>query len=368
MCTQKVLISIALAKKGEIDIMKLEEVLHQIEPIDEIAKNQSKKRWDSIAKPLHSLGKLEDGIAQVAGITGTHKVRLDKKALVIMCADNGVVAEGVTQSGSEITALVAENFLNANSCVCIMAKQLGVDVFPIDIGILTDTKVRNRKIAYGTKNMVNEPAMTREQAIEAIEVGIETVFELKDKGYQIIATGEMGIGNTTTSSAISSVLLGVPVETVTGRGAGLSDIGLNKKIAVIKQAVNKHQPKKEDPIDVLAKVGGYDIAGLVGVFLGGAAAKIPVVIDGFISSVAALIAIRIEPKVFQYMLPSHISEEVAGGLLLNAIGLEPYLTCGMRLGEGTGAVALFPILDLALAVYSGMSTFEHNDMEAYKPL
>ncbi len=348
--------------------MKLDDVLQIIEPIDTFAMNQCKKRWDSIAKPLHSLGKLEDGIVQIAGITHTHEVQLDKKALVIMCADNGVVAEGVTQTGSEITALVAENFLDSNSCVCIMAQQLGVDVFPIDIGIMTDTKVEKRKIAYGTKNMLNEPAMTRVQAIAAIEVGIDMVYELKEKGYQIIATGEMGIGNTTTSSAIATVLLEVSVETVTGRGAGLSDVGLQKKVNVIKQAIIKHRPKKEDPIDVLSKVGGYDIAGLVGVFLGGAAAKVPIVMDGFISSVAALIAIRIEPKVLEYILPSHVSEEAAGGLLLETIGLKPYLTCGMCLGEGTGAVALFPILDLALAVYSKMSTFEQIAMEAYTPL
>lgn len=348
--------------------MKLDEILKQITPINELEKKKCMLRWDCIAKPLHSLGKLEDGIAQIAGIIGTHNVKLDKKALVIMCADNGIVAEGVTQVGSEITALVSENFMNMNSCVCIMAKQIGVDVYPLDVGIKIDTKVPKKKVAYGTKNMLHEPAMTRQQAIQTIETGIETVLALKKKGYQIIATGEMGIGNTTTSSAIASVLLEVPVETVTGRGAGLSGDGLENKIEIIKKVIDKHKPMKEDPLDVLSKVGGYDIAGLVGIYIGGAMAQIPIVMDGFISSVAALLAIRMEPKILDYILPSHVSKEVAGKMLLDAIGVLPYITCDMCLGEGTGAVSLFPLLDMGLAVYTQMSTFEQIEMEAYQSL
>lgn len=348
--------------------MKLNEALNLIEAIDEIARKECIRRWDSIAKPLHSLGKLEDGIAQIAGIIGTHQVKLDKKALVIMCADNGVVAEGVAQAGSEITALVAENFLSMNSSVCIMAEQIGVDVFPIDIGMNKDTKVPSRKVAYGTKNMLHEPAMTKEQAIRAIEVGINIVFELKEKGYQMIATGEMGIGNTTTSSAMASVLLDVPVEEVTGKGAGLSAGGLEHKIDVIKSSIGHHKPEKENPIDVLSKVGGYDIAGLIGLYIGGAAARVPIVMDGFISSVAALAAIRMKPSIFHYLMPSHVSKETAGKMLLDAIGVEPFITCDMCLGEGTGAVALIPLLTMGLAVYNQMSTFEEIDMEAYQPL
>ncbi|MDF2943665.1 MAG: cobT [Herbinix sp.] len=348
--------------------MKLNEALKQIEMIDEAARTKCISRWDSIAKPLHSLGKLEDGLAQIAGIIGTHHVQLDKKALVILCADNGVVAEGISQAGSEITALVAENFLTMNSCVCIMSKEIGVEVFPIDIGMNKDTKVPSRKIAYGTKNMLYETAMTKDQAISAIEVGINLAFELKERGYQIIATGEMGIGNTTTSSAIASVLLDLPVEAVTGKGAGLSVAGLEHKMNVIKRSIDLHKPKKEDPIDVLSKVGGYDIAGMVGLYIGGAAAKIPIVMDGFISSVAALLAIRMEPNIVHYLLPSHVSKEVAGKMLLDAVGVEPYITCDMCLGEGTGAVAIFPLLTMGLAVYNQMSTFEQIDMEAYQSL
>ena len=348
--------------------MDFNQTIQSIEEIDLLAQKLCKERWDRIAKPLSSLGKLEDGIIQIAGIMGTSNVKLDKKALVIMCGDNGVVEEGVTQSGQEITALVAENFLTMNSCVCIMAQQIGVQVFPIDIGIARDTKLIQKKIAYGTQNMRKGPAMSREQAMEAVEVGIHTVEELKQDGFQIIATGEMGIGNTTTSSAIASVLLDIPVEEVTGPGAGLSKEGVLHKIKVIQDSILRNQPDKKDPIDVLAKVGGFDIAGLVGIYLGGAALKIPIVMDGFISSVAALLAIKIEPKVKQYIICSHVSKETAGQLMLDAIGVTPYLTCNMCLGEGTGAVGVFPILEMGLAVYTKMSTFEENEMEAYQPL
>lgn len=346
--------------------MTLLQIRERIKPIDEQAVKQCIHRWNSIAKPLYSLGKLETGIIQIAGITRTHKVNLDKKALVIFCGDNGVVEEGISQSGSEVTAIVAENFLEGKSCACIMARMAGADVFPVDIGMCRDTKVPNRKIGYGTKNMVQGPAMTRAEAIEAIEVGINLALELKEQGYKIIATGEMGIGNTTTSSAVSSVLLGIPVEKVTGKGAGLTDEGLKHKIEVIKKAIEVNKPDKNDPLDVLAKVGGYDIAGLTGLYLGGAAAGIPVVMDGFISSVAACTAARIEPGVRGYLMPSHVSKEPAGGLLLEAMGMTPYLTCDMCLGEGTGAVALFPLLDMGLAVYSEMSTFEQINIEAYE--
>lgn len=348
--------------------MKLEEALLQIAPIKTEYMEQCRKRWDSIAKPLHSLGRLEDMVVKIAGITGTSQVQIKKKALVIMCADNGVVEEGVTQSESEITAIVAENFLDMKSCACIMARQSGTQVFPIDIGIARDTRVISRKIAYGTNNMTKGPAMTREQAVEAIEVGIRLVSERKQEEYDIIATGEMGIGNTTTSSAIASVLLDIPVETVTGKGAGLSEDGLKNKIRAIKKAIQVNRPDQRDPLDVLSKIGGYDIAGLVGVYIGGACNHIPIIVDGFISSVAALVAVRMEPMVQQYMIASHVSEETAGSLLLKELELEPCLTCKMCLGEGTGAVALLPLLEMSLAVYREMSTFEEIDIEAYKPL
>lgn len=349
--------------------MRYEEAIERIGALDNEAMLQCARRWDSIAKPLHSLGKLEDAIIQIAGITGNTQIELKKKVLVILCADNGVVEEGVTQATSEVTAIVAENFLSLNSCACVMAKQIGADVIPIDIGMNRDTKLpKNKKVSYGTKSILQGPAMTRQQALQAIEVGIQTVLELKEKNYNIIATGEMGIGNTTTSSAVASVLLDLPAEHVTGKGAGLSELGLKRKIEVIKGAIARNNPDKNDPVDVLSKLGGYDIAGMVGLFLGGAVAKIPVIIDGFISAVAALLAIRINPQVHDYILASHVSKEKAGKLLLEAIGKEPFLTCDMCLGEGTGAIALLPLLDMGMTVYQQMSTFEQIEVEAYQPL
>lgn len=349
--------------------MTLEETMQKIRPVDAAAMAAAKQHWDGLGKPLGSLGRLEKALIQIAGIQRTGDVHIDRKALVIMCADNGVVEEGVTQCGQEVTATVAENFLDEKSCVAIMCRRAGTKICPVDIGMAVDTpRVEKRKIAYGTKNMAKEPAMTREQAVQALEVGIHMVEELKEKGYGIIATGEMGIGNTTTSSAVTAVLLEQDPAKVTGRGAGLSGTGLKKKISVIRDAIALHKPKKEDPIDVLAKVGGLDIAGMAGVFLGGAACRIPVVADGFISCVAALCAIRICPAVKDYVITSHKSKEPATVMILEALDIPVFLDCDMCLGEGTGAVTIYPILDMALAVYGGMCTFSDNQMENYVPL
>ncbi|HIZ08569.1 MAG TPA: nicotinate-nucleotide--dimethylbenzimidazole phosphoribosyltransferase [Candidatus Eubacterium avistercoris] len=349
--------------------MTIEEAAGSIRPLDTKAMEEAWKHWDGIAKPLRSFGKLEKAVVQIAGITGTPDVRLPKKGLVIMCADNGVVEEGVTQSGQEVTAVVAENFLDTKSCVSIMCRHTGTGIFPVDIGMAVDTpRVEKRKVAYGTKNLARERAMTRQEAVAAVEVGIEKVLELKEQGYQILATGEMGIGNTTTSSAVTSVLLDVDPRIVTGRGAGLSSEGLERKIQAIRRGIRVNRPDPSDPIDVLSKVGGLDIAGLTGVFLGGAALGIPVVMDGFISGVAALLAVRIAPACKDYILASHKSNEPASQMILDALDKEAFLTCDMCLGEGSGAVALFPILDLALCVYHEMSTFDEAKIETYVPL
>ena len=349
-------------------MLTFQETIEKIKPLDSPSMEAAKNRWDSIAHPLHSLGLMEDLVVQIAGIGRSQEIHIEKKALVSMCADNGVVEEGVTQSGQEITALVAENFLKNQATSSLFCKQVGADLIPIDIGMVTDTIVPRKKVAYGTKNMAKEPAMTYEQAIQSIEVGIQTVEELKEKGYGLLATGEMGIGNTTTSSAIMTVLLDQPVEVVTGRGAGLSSAGLEKKIWAIRQAIQMHKPNPADPVDVLAKVGGFDIGGLIGVFLGGAALEIPVVIDGFISGAAAVAAARICPQAKDYMIASHVSKEPAAHMILDALEKEAFLHGNMCLGEGTGAVALFPLLDMAVDVYEKMSTFCDNDMEEYKPL
>lgn len=351
--------------------MKLEETLQKIGPADRISTEEARARWRTVGKPLFSLGKLEDAIIRMAGIKGSSSYTLEKKALVILCADNGVVEEGVTQTGQEVTAIVTENFTKKAASVCFMSEAAGVDLFPVDIGVARDVDHVTRpeyKVAYGTKNMTREPAMTREEAERAILTGVRLVQELAEKGYDIIATGEMGIGNTTTSSAVVSVLLGRDPEEVTGRGAGLSTEGLRRKVDAIRRAVRLNAPDPADAVDVLAKVGGLDIAGLAGVFLGGAVCHIPIVIDGFISSAAALCAARMAPACADYMMPSHRSNEPAGGIVLEALGLSPFIDCGMSLGEGSGAVAVLPLLEMGLEVYNRMSTFEEIRVEQYEEL
>ena len=346
----------------------LKETIENITPLDSKAVEASWQHWDALAKPLRSLGKLETVIARIAGMTRNPRVDISKKGLIVMCADNGVVEEGVTQTGQEVTAQVAENFLIDKASTSIMCHYTGTDIFPVDIGIYRDTNIRNCKIAYGTRNFAKEPAMTREEAIKAVETGIAIAKEKKNEGYGILATGEMGIGNTTTSSAIAAVFLNRPAEDLTGRGAGLSSAGLAKKIQVIDDAIAKYHPDPGDPIDVISKVGGFDIAGLAGVFLGGALCHIPVVIDGFISSVAALCAMRMCPAAADYMIASHVSKEPAAVMLLEALGKDPLIHCNMSLGEGSGAVAVFPLLDMALDVYHKMATFDENNIDTYVPL
>lgn len=351
------------------DIEKeLQTIIASISHIDKNAEEAAQRKWNSIAKPLHSLGRLEEHVIKIAGITGKVDVAIDKKALLIMCADNGVVEEGVTQTGQEVTAIVAENFLTCNSSAAIMCKKAGVDIFPIDVGMVSDTKVPDHKISYGTKNMAKEPAMTREEAISAVMTGISLVKEKKEEGYQIIATGEMGIGNTTTSSAVAAVLLGKSVQVMTGRGAGLTSAGLERKKMVIEKAVSLHKPDRNDALDVLSKVGGLDLAGLTGVFLGGAIYHIPIVIDGFISAAAAVAATKLCPMSQEYMIASHSSKEPGMQAILEELKLEASLFCEMCLGEGTGAVAFLPVLDLAVEVYNKMSTFSENNIEDYEEL
>ena len=351
--------------------MTLEEVIQGIVPADQEAMRRAKARWDSIAKPLGSLGALEDAVIRIAGMTGSPDVDISKRAVVVMCADNGVVAEGVTQTGQEVTAIVAENMSTGDTSVCAMSRAAGAEVVPVDIGTVTPLKgarIRQKCVRRGTANMTQGPAMSREEAVQAILAGVEIARELRGRGVKLLATGEMGIGNTTTSSALAAVLLNRPVEDMTGRGAGLSSEGLQRKIRAIETAVRVNRPDPGDVLDVLHKVGGLDIAGLAGVFLGGALCRTPVLVDGFISSVAALVAARLCPHCKDYMLGSHASEEPASQLVLSELNLRPFLYAGMRLGEGTGAVAVMPLLDMGLAVYREMTTFEDTNIEAYQPL
>ena len=372
----------------------LRSALRGIRPADEEAAARCRARWNCIAKPLYGLGVLEDLVVRIAAAQGTDQVDISRKGLVVFCADNGVVDEGVSQTGQEVTAIVAENFIDGKSCTAIMCKRAGADLYPVDVGIAVDTpRVEKRKCRRGTANMTKGPAMTREEAVFAIEAGISKAQELEEAGYQILASGEMGIGNTTTSTAVTAVLLGLDPTEVTGRGAGLSDEGLRRKIDAIRRAIDINRPDPEDPLDVLSKVGGFDIAALTGLFLGGASRRVPVVIDGVISAAAALIAARLEPSCRDYMLPSHISEEPASMAVMTALGfipekqetkqgkadrekdsmkkvpgpaVSPILHAGMHLGEGTGAVALFPLLDMAVDIYYKMDTFEGIAVEKYR--
>ncbi len=347
------------------------DLIATITPSDLVAQAQAQARWDAIAKPLGSLGLLEDAIVRIAGMTGNPTMNLSQKAVVVMCADHGVVAEGVTQTGQEVTAIVTENMSVQRTSVCQMARVANAQVVPVNIGVarpVVGDRIVQKPVRPGTANMAVEPAMTREEAVQALLVGIELVQSLHAQGCTLLATGEMGIGNTTAASALASVLLALPPEEVTGRGAGLSSEGLARKIGVIARAISVNQPRRDDPLDTLHKVGGLDIAGMAGVFLGGAICKIPVLVDGFISSVAALVARRICPQASAYMLASHTSKEPAGERVLQELGLTPFLYAGMRLGEGTGAVAVMPTLDMACAVYQGMTTFSETSIEDYQPL
>ena len=349
----------------------LTQQLAQIGPLDQRAMEEAQRRWDSIAHPLNSLGLLERDIVHIAGITGSADMDLSQKAVVVMCADNGVVAQGVTQTGQDVTAIVTENMSKGDTSVCCMSRVAGAEVIPVDIGVakpVTGARTRQRGAHRGPADMTQGPAMTREEAAQAVMTGLELVGELKEAGYRILATGEMGIGNTTTSSAIVSVLLGKEAAEVTGRGAGLSTEGYQKKIAAVERAIAFNRPDPADGLDVLHKVGGLDIAGLAGVFLGGAVHHIPVLVDGFISSAAALTAAAICPACRDYMLGSHASNEPAGRMVLEALGLHPFLFAEMCLGEGTGAVAVMPLLEMGAAVYRGMCTFEATDIEAYQHL
>ena len=348
----------------------MRDLLNTITPPDEVARAEARRRWNDCAKPLGSLGLLETALEDIAALTGSADIRLDRRAVLVLCADNGVVAQGVTQSPSSVTGLVAKQLAARRTSVCRMAQAARCQVVPVDVGILDFQEmpgVLSRRIGNGTGDISQGPAMTRRQAEQALHTGMELVREQQALGVDLLATGEMGIGNTTTSSAVACVLLDRPVEEMTGRGAGLSDQGLQKKTAAIRRALEVNRPDPSDPLDILQKVGGFDIAAMCGVFLGGALYRVPVLIDGLISAVAALCALRLCPAAGKAMLASHVSAEPAGGLVLEALGKQPLITAGMRLGEGTGAVAAMPLLDLALAVYRESYTFEEGGIEAYQP-
>lgn len=341
----------------------------RIELPNDTARNAAIDKWNAVAKPIGSLGMLEDDIVRIAALVGTKDFSLAKPAAVILCADNGVVAQGISQCGQEVTCAVANNIARNNSSVCTMAKTAGIDVIGVDMGMVQPADspvIRDRAIARGTADITQGPAMTQEQALQAIRIGIDLVRELKDEGYDILASGEMGIGNTTTSSALASVLLNMPVESVTGRGAGLSDEGLQRKIAAIKAAISVNSPDPDEPLDMLAKLGGFDIAGLVGLYIGGAIHRVPIIVDGFISALSALIAKRLVPESTCCMIASHVSTEPATQAIMQELEIAAPIQARLRLGEGTGAICLIPMLRMAFALYNGTS-FAQTGIDAYDP-
>lgn len=349
----------------------LTKLLETIRPLDENAMESARLHWDAIAKPLHSLGRLEDMIVQLAGICENPVPAPRKKAVLIFCADNGIVAEGVTQTTQDVTAAVTQNFAKGIASVNALSRICGAEVFPVDIGVaqaLDCPGVLNRKVAFGTQNFAHSPAMRRDEAEQAVCTGIDLVQEKAAEGYNLIVTGEMGIGNTTTSSAVFSVLQGLPPEQVTGRGAGLSEAGLQHKIQVISRAVAALQPDPGDVLDVLSKVGGFDVCGMMGAFLGGAICRVPVLVDGFISAVAANCAVRLCPACRDYIFASHCSKEPAGKMALDALHLRAYLDCEMCLGEGTGGVIAAKLFDFALAAYDEIAGFDAVGIDPYQPL
>ena len=337
-------------------------------PTDEEAENKVKNRWDHIAKPLDSLGEFERILIKIGGITGTADIDISKKAVVIFCSDNGIVEEGVSQSGQEVTALVARSMAKRDSAVCKMAECVGADIKIVDIGInenLNDNKILNRKVAMGTKNFKKEPAMSEHEVLKAIEIGIQTAKDCKNEGMQILAMGEMGIGNTTTSSAVTAALLGKKASETTGRGAGISEEGLELKQKIIEEALHKYKLYDAGPLDILAAVGGFDLAGLAGLCIGGALYHIPVVMDGVISAAAVLIAQCLVPGVKDYVIASHKSKEPAAVQIMDLLDIRPVMDAGLALGEGTGAVLLLALLKPVLRVYQSAKQFQDIGVGQY---
>lgn len=351
-----------------------------IDPFDENIYNEIRSGWDRIAKPLDSLGRFEDIIARIGAVQGTKHPDISRRAVVMMCADNGIVEEGISQSGQDVTREVASWMGKGISSVCRMAAVSGTETIPVDIGINMDGSpegVMGMKVRKGTRNFARGDAMTEEEVMQAVISGIEIVRLCRERGFRLLASGEMGIGNTTTSAALASALLGVPAETVTGRGAGLSDEGLSRKTEVIRDAVSRLLTEASDAdngpdirstgfaLRALCAVGGLDIAGLAGLFIGGALHHVPVVIDGFISAAAALAAERLCPGCSKVMIASHTGKEPGMDMLLDELGLRPVIDAGLSLGEGTGAVMMFPLLDMALELYTSGLAFEETNVEQY---
>jgi len=341
---------------------RLEQTIAQIAPLNGEAMTAARARQAVLTKPQGALGRLETLATQIAGITGNPRPRLLEPAVVVMAGDHGVAAQGVSLYPAEVTPQMVLNFLRGGAAINVLARHVGARVVVVDIGVAVDLPPHPdllvRKIAHGTRDFSREPAMSREQAQQAVETGIAVVEEVIAAGVDVVATGDMGIGNTTPSSAIVAAITGQPVAEVTGRGTGLDDAGLARKVAVIEAALALHQPDPTDGLDVLAKVGGLEIGGLAGVMIGAAARRVPVAVDGFISGAAALIACALAPAVQPYLIAGHRSVERGHQAVFGRLDLEPLLDLGLRLGEGTGAVLAISLCQAACKVLDEMATFD----------
>jgi len=351
-------------------VERIKKVSKNISGIDHEITRQAQERLDNLTKPLGSLGRLEELAKQICGITGKTSLTLENKVIFTLAADHGVTDEGISAYPKEVTAQMVYNFIGGGAGINVLAKHVGARVVVVDMGVASDLKpnpgLRVKKINYGTKNMAKGPAMSRDEAIKAICAGIEVFEEELKRGVDIAGTGEMGIGNTTSASAITAVFTGKSVEEVSGKGAGLDDSGLRNKIEVIKKSLIINKPDATDAIDVLSKVGGFEIAGLAGIILAAAYYKTPVVIDGFISGAAALIAFKIEPKVKDYMIAAHKSQEGGHKIILEHIGLRPLLDLDLRLGEGTGGALGIGLADAAIKILTQMATFKSANVSEKK--
>jgi nicotinate-nucleotide--dimethylbenzimidazole phosphoribosyltransferase len=340
---------------------KVKHVISRIQPIDERAMAEAKIRQETLTKPRDSLGQLESLSAQVAGIRANPRPRITHKVIFTLAGDHGVTEEGVSAYPSEVTAQMVYNFLRGGAGINVLARHVGARVVVADLGTASVLQrhpgLKDKKVAMGTRNMTKGPAMSREEAIRSVEAGMELVEEELGKGIDILGTGDMGIGNTTPSSAMTAILTGAPVAAVTGRGTGLDDEGWKRKVKMIGRALEVNRPDPKDAIDVLAKVGGFEIGGIAGVILAGASHRIPVVIDGFISGAAALVAASLAPRVKPYLIASHQSVEEGHKIILEHLGLNPLLNLGLRLGEGTGAALGISLVEAALKILDEMATF-----------
>jgi len=332
-----------------------------IPSLDTSAAKQARLRQGQLTKPAGSLGRLEELSIQIAAIQGTVRPDVSRKAVVVMAGDHGVALEGVSAYPPEVTPQMVLNFVHGGAAINVLARQANAHVSIVDMGVAYDfppgSGVIDRKIARGTQNMAKGPAMTWQQAEQALTSGMEIAWQEIDRGLDILATGDMGIGNTTPSSAIAIVFTGEPAIRVTGRGTGLDDKGLAAKVAVIEHAIRVNQPDKNDPVDVLAKVGGFEIGGLAGLIIGAASRRVPVVVDGFISTAAALLAVELAPDVRPYLIAAHRSVEIGQRAMLEKIGIEPLMDLNLRLGEGTGAVLAFNLIEAAVLLLNEMATF-----------